>query len=217
SVIKENAGLYLTLVASCLYAIAVQVFFPYMLIYIQYVVMPESEGINLMAASSLIPIIIAVVVLVAGLVLLMVLANKKKALAYVLGTICFIVGLAGLGFAKGLVQVALAAAPTLIGYAVLMIQLAASVRDFTPKGKSGLFQGIRMIFNVLLPMVIGPKLGEIASVNSNTTYLDEYGVAQICPTSDMFIYAAVVTVFVLVPLVILIKKGYLKNNAEVSE
>ena len=214
SVVKENAGLYLTLVASALYSIAVQVFFPYMLIYIQYVVMPESEGINLMAASSLIPIIIAVVVLVAGLVLLMILAGKKKALAYILGTVCFIVGLTGLGFAKGLVQVALAAAPTLIGYAVLMIQLAASVRDFTPKGKSGLFQGIRMIFNVLLPMVIGPKLGEIASVSSNTTYLDEYGVAQICPTSNMFIYAAVVTVLVLIPLVILIKKGYLKNNAE---
>lgn len=217
SVIKENAGLYLTLVASALYAIAVQVFFPYLLIYVQYVVMPESEGINLMAASSLIPMIIAVIILVAGIVLLMILANKKKALAYILGTVCFIIGLTGLGFAKGIVQVALAAAPTLIGYAVLMIQLAASVRDFTPKGKSGLFQGIRMIFNVLLPMVIGPKLGEIASVNSNTTYLDEYGVAQICPTSDMFIYAAVVTVLVLVPLVILIKKGYLKNSAEVSE
>ena len=126
-------------------------------------------------------------------------------------------GLVGLGFAKGLVQVVVAAAPTLIGYAVLMIQLAASVRDFTPQGKSGLFQGIRMIFVVLLPMVIGPKLGEIASVNSNTTYLDEYGVAQICPTSDMYFYAAAVSVLVLVPLFILIKKGYLKNSAEVSE
>lgn len=217
SVIKENAGLYLTLAAYSLYSIAVQVFFPYMLIYIQYVVMPESEGINLMSASTLVPIVIALVVLVAGIVLLLKLANKNKAKAYIIGTVCFIIGLAGLGFAKGLVQVVVAAAPTLIGYAVLMIQLAASVRDFTPKGKSGLFQGIRMIFVVLLPMVIGPKLGEIASVNSNTTYLDEYGVAQICPTSDMYIYAAVVTIFVLIPLVVLIKKGYLKNNAEIAE
>ena len=217
SVVKENSGFYLTLVAFSLYSIAVQVFFPYMLIYIQYVVMPQSEGINLMSASSLVPIVIAVIGLVAGIVLLLMLANKSKSKAYVIGTVCFIVGLVGLGFAKGLVQVVIAAAPTLIGYAVLMIQLAASVRDFTPQGKSGLFQGIRMIFVVLLPMVIGPKLGEIASVNSNTTYLDEYGVAQICPTSDMYFYAAAVSVLVLVPLFILIKKGYLKNNAEVSE
>ena len=216
SVVKENSGLYLTLVASCLYAIAVQVFFPYLLIYIQYVVIPQSEGINLMAASSIIPMAIAVIILVAGIVLLLKLANKSKSKAYIIGTVCFIIGLTGLGFAKGLVQTVVAIAPALIGYAVLMIQLAASVRDFTPKGKSGLFQGIRMIFNVLLPMVIGPKLGEIASVNSNTTYLDEYGVAQICPTSDMFIYAAVVSVLVLIPLVVLIKKGYLKNNAEVN-
>ena len=217
SVVKENSGFYLTLVAFSLYSIAVQVFFPYMLIYIQYVVMPQSEGIDLMSASSLVPIVIAVIGLVAGIVLLLMLANKSKSKAYVIGTACFIVGLVGLGFAKGLVQVVVAAAPTLIGYAVLMIQLAASVRDFTPQGKSGLFQGIRMIFVVLLPMVIGPKLGEIASVNSNTTYLDEYGVAQICPTSDMYFYAAAVSVLVLVPLFILIKKGYLKNNAEVSE
>lgn len=217
SVIKENSGLYLTLIASALYAIAVQVFFPYMLIYIQYVVVPASEGTNLMSASSLIPIIIALVLLVAGVVFLMKLANKNKAKAYIIGTICFCVGLTGLGFAKGLVQVIVAAAPTVIGYAVLMIQLAASVRDFTPQGKAGLFQGIRMIFNVLLPMVIGPKLGEIASVSSNTTYMDEFGVAQICPTSNMFIYAAVVAVLVLVPIAILTKKGFLKNNAEVSE
>ena len=71
SVIKENSGLYLTLIASALYAIAVQVFFPYMLIYIQYVVVPASEGTNLMSASSLIPIIIAIVLLVAGVVFLM--------------------------------------------------------------------------------------------------------------------------------------------------
>lgn len=216
SVIKDNAGLYLTLVASCLYSIAVQVFFPYILIYIQYVVMPESADINLMSASSLIPIVIALAVLVAGVILLMKLANKNKSKAFVIGTVCFIVGLTALGFAKGIVQVVVAAAPTVIGYIVLMIHLAASVRDFTPKGKSGLFQGIRMIFNVLIPMVVGPKLGELASIHSNTTYMDEYGVQQICPTSNMFIYAAAVAVIVLIPLAVLIKKGYLKKNAEAA-
>ena len=36
SVIKENSKLYLTLLALCAYSIAVQVFFPYLIIYLQH-------------------------------------------------------------------------------------------------------------------------------------------------------------------------------------
>ncbi len=212
SVIKENARLYLTLSASCLYAIAVQVFFPYLLIFIQYVVIPESEGIDFMAPGSLVRIAIALIFMVVTIVLLMKLASVNKSKAFIIGTVCFVVGLTALGFANGIVEVIMAAAPTAVGYVVLMIHLAATVRDFTPEGKAGLFQGIRMIFNVLIPMVVGPKLGELASVSSQTTYVDEYGVSQICPTANMFIYAAIVSVAVLVPLFVLIKKGYLKGE-----
>ena len=70
STVKENAQLYLALAASCLFCVAVQVFFPYILIYIQYVIMPASEGINILSASFLIPAIVAVAALAAGLVVL---------------------------------------------------------------------------------------------------------------------------------------------------
>jgi hypothetical protein len=65
-----------------------------------------------------------------------------------------------------------------------------------------------MIFVVLLPMVIGPALGDLACRNSAVTYANEYGVETIVPSSSMFVYAAVVSVFVAIPLFFLIKKGF---------
>ena len=42
------------------------------------------------------------------------------------------------------------------GYMIGTAVLGAKVRDYTPVKEVGLFQGIRMIFLVLLPMVTGP-------------------------------------------------------------
>ena len=81
------------------------------------------------------------------------------------------------------------------------------MRDFIPEDKVGLFQGIRMIFFVLIPMVVGPWIGDIASRTSNLTII-EYGVEKLVPSTSMFLYASVVSVFVLVPILVLAKKGF---------
>ncbi|MBQ5969327.1 MAG: MFS transporter [Clostridia bacterium] len=208
SVIKENNRLYLALAALGFFSIAVQVFFPYLLLYIQHAILPASEGIDLVSPGFLIPAVLSVLVLVGGIVLLLRLGGKNKGAALLIATGCFAVGLLALGFAKDLRTVVPAIAPTVIGYAVLMIIFNATVRDFTPESKAGQFQGVRMIFYVLLPMVIGPKLGELAALGSSVHYKDDYGVEQILPTSNMFLYAVAVAVLILVPLVFLVKKGF---------
>ncbi|MGN1195138.1 MAG: MFS transporter, partial [Acutalibacteraceae bacterium] len=209
STIKENSRLYLTLAASCLFSVAVQVFFPYILIYIQYVIMPASEGMNILSASFLIPAVLAVAVLIAGLVVLLRVGERKgKSKALIPAAVLFVIGLFALTFAKNLLSMIICACIMAVGYAVLMIMLNAAVRDFTPENKVGLFQGIRMIFNVLIPMVAGPMLGNLACANSGVTYTDEYNVVKDAPTSNMFLYAAIVAVFVFIPLLVLIKKGF---------
>ena len=96
-------------------------------------------------------------------------------------------------------------APTFIGYLVLTIQFSASIRDFTPPEKTGLFQGIRMIFFVLIPMVVGPTLGNIATKNSNVTYI-ENGAEKVLPTEAMFLYAAIVAILIFIPMLAFLKK-----------
>lgn len=213
SVIKKNLNLYLILVAVGLYSIAIQVFFPYLFVYLQYVVLPANP--NLLSIATIITAVIAIAVAVAGIVILMKLAGKNKALALVPGIVCLVVGLLILSTSTSLPIMLIGIAPTVIGYLVLMIQLNAAIRDFIPEGMAGRFQGIRMIFMVLLPMVIGPWLGDIACRNSNITYVNEYGVETIVPSAAMFLYAAIVALLALVPLIILIKnKVFVKQIEE---
>lgn len=118
------------------------------------------------------------------------------------------VGLVILSTTTNIHGVLIGVAPALLGNLVMGIQFNAAIKDFIPEGKAGLFQGIRMIFTVLIPMVLGPYLGDLACRNSAVTYMNEYGVETIVPSKSMFIYAAVISVFVLIPLFFLIKKGF---------
>ncbi len=209
SVIKKNSVLYLVLAAVGLYNIAIQIFFPYLFVYLQYVVLPVNPDI--LSPAVIVSAVIAVAVALAGIIILMKVADKNKALAFVPGIICLVVGLLVLSLGTKLPVMLLGIGPTLIGYVVLAIQLNASIRDFIPEGMAGRFQGIRMIFVVLLPMVIGPWLGDIACRNSNITYMNEYGVETIVPSASMFLYAAIVSVAALIPIAVLIKKKVFKK------
>ncbi len=210
SVIKENSRLYLTLASLGCFSVAFQVFFPYLLVYLQYVVIPDNtaDGASLLSTSTIIVAVIAVAVLVAGIVLLLKLAGKDKGKGLVLGVVLMIIGLLVLSTTTNIKAVLIGVAPTAIGYVVLGILFNASVKDFIPAGKAGLFQGIRMIFFVLIPMVLGPAIGDIACRNSAVTYINEYGVETIIPAKSMFLYAAIVAVITLVPLYFLVKKGF---------
>ncbi len=208
SVVAKNSRLYLTLAAVCLFNVAFQVFFPYLFVYLQYVILPANEGLNFLSAGVIIPAALVIMCLVAGVVILMKLSAKNKAYGFIPAVILMTIGLVILSSTKNIVGVLIGVAPTVIGYLVLSIQLNAAIRDFIPVGKAGLFQGIRMIFVVLIPMIAGPVIGDIACRNSAVTYINEYGVETIIPAASMFLYSAVIALFVFIPLGFLIKKGF---------
>lgn len=207
SVIKTNSRLYLTLASVCLFSVAVQVFFPYLFIYLQEVIIPANSDLNLISAGVIIPAILAVVIMIAGIIVLMKISDKNKALGLVPSVILMAVGLFILSTTTNVIGVLFGVAPTVIGYLVLTIQLNAAIKDFIPAGKAGLFQGIRMIFVVLIPMVVGPFFGALAAKTSDVQY-EEYGKMITLPSEKMFVYSAIITLLVFVPLIPLIKKGF---------
>ena len=207
SVIKNNVRLYLALFAIGFSSIAYQVFFPYLLVYLQYVVIPDN-GDNLITTSVIITAAIVIVALIASFVVLLKVSAKNKAFGLVPCMILQTAGLLLLSTSTDIKVILIGVVPTLVGNLVMGIQLNAAIKDFIPQGKAGLFQGIRMIFTVLLPMVIGPALGDLACRNSAITYANEFGVETIVPSSSMFLYAAIVSVFVVIPMIFLIKKGF---------
>ena len=207
SVVKANANLYLVLAALCIYNIAIQVFFPYLFVYLGNVIIPNA----VFDVKTIIVAVIAVAALAAGVIGMLKASDKNRLAAYLVTIVLFITGLFILSTSTNIIVVLIGIAPTLVGYVVIQIQLVATMRDFIPEDKVGLFQGIRMIFVVLIPMIVGPALGDIACRSSNITIV-EYGVEKLVPSTSMFFYAAIVAVFVLIPMLILAKKKAFKKQ-----
>ena len=171
--------------------------------------LPANADINLLSAGVIIPAVIAVVTIIAGIVILMKVAVNNKPVTFLTSSTLLIAGLFILSTSTHIMTIIVGIAPVLIGYLVLTIQLGASVRDYTPQDNVGLFQGIRMVFTVLIPMVVGPTLGNIATKNTS-------GVEDVLPTKAIFLYAGIVAIFLIVPMIALIKnmkKEKTSNNA----
>ena len=208
SVVKDNKRLYLALTAYCLSATAFQVFFPYIFIYLGNVLNFSLDSV----LSSLTPttVILAAVVVIGAIALLVFTGKlmdkigKEKFLIF--SVLLYVAGLVAAGFAENVVVFFVCAVPALLGWALFSIATNASVRDFMPAGKVGVFQGIRMIFYVLIPMIVGPFIGNLVCRVSSVTYTNEYGVVTSAPGAVMFWASAAVAIFILIPVVILKKK-----------
>ena len=218
SVIKENSRLYLALASFCFAIIAFQVFYPYLLTYIQYVVIPDNGGVNnLLKPSVIITAVIVAIILLACIVSLLKLSTKKRGFCLVIGVTVLTLGFLLLSTSTNIYVILISILPVVLGNALVNILFGAAVKDFIPEGKAGLFQGIRMIFAVLLPMVIGPVIGDKACQNAAQTILNEANAEVIVPAKDMFLWAAIVCVFAFIPLYFLNKKGAHTEEAKTDK
>ena len=196
SVIRQHAGLYLSLAALFVFSVSVQVFFPYLIIYMQHYLQFDNYAI-----------VLGMVLLTASLV--SVLSGKwidhagRLRFAYPAGGL-MLAGLAAMYFTRGMVSTILAGIVMMSGYMLLTAALGAQVRELTPAGQAGHFQGIRMIFGVMLPMIVGPFIGAAVIRGSAATYV-ELGQVKTVPTPAIFLAAAAVLCLLILPLQMLSK------------
>lgn len=208
SVIVKNSRLYLALVSFCFAIIAFQVFYPYLLTYVQYVVLPDNGGVqNILKPSVIIMAVIVLTILLASIVALLKLSTVKRGLCLTIGVLVLTGGFFLLSTSTSIYVIIISILPVVLGNALVNILFGAAVKDFIPEGKAGLFQGIRMIFAVLIPMVVGPVIGDMACQRAAQTILNEVNAEVIVPAKDMFLWAGVVCIFALIPLYFLIRKG----------
>lgn len=199
STVKANKMLYVTFCAFCIFNISYQVFMPYIIIYLE-----KSLGITNYAIPLGIILILAAVIsiLLGGAI------DKFGKVKFMLpSSIVLIAGFVGMYFAKNVPLPALIAVGTVMmgAFLVTSATVCGAIRDYTPQDKVGLFQGVRMVFQVLIPMVAGPYIGAAVIKNNNATY-EELGVVKTIPTSNIFLAAAAVAVFALIPVAVLLKK-----------
>lgn len=194
SVVAKNRELYLSFAAFALFSIAVQVFFPYLIIYMQNYLHFDNYAI-----------VLGVVLLFASLVSVaagrFIDSTGKLNLVLPAAGVMF-QGLIAMYFVRNMTAVIIAGCVMMSGYMLVTAILNALIRDHTPEGKAGHFQGIRMIFAVLIPMLIGPRIGALAIRGSDSTYV-ELGVTKTVPTPAIYLAAALVLLTVIVPVIFL--------------
>jgi len=194
SVVRANVGLYLSFAAFCLFSVAVQVFFPYLIIYLQSYLKIDAYAIVL----GVVLLVASVVSVAFGRVI-----DRVGKLRFVLpAAVVMFVGLIAMFFVRSMLAVIVAGCVMMGGYMLVSAALGADIRDRTPKDKVGHFLGIRMIFAVLLPMLLGPQLGAAVIRSGELTYV-ELGQVKSVPTPEIFLAAALVLVTVFVPVLFL--------------
>jgi len=197
SVVKGNRSLYLTLVCVAVFNISIQIFMPYLILYYT-----ESLGLDnyvLIFAPAI--VIAAVFTGLYGKVY-----DTRGFRSAIIPTLLLLMaGYAGLYFFRGTVPVFLASLIMMCGYLGTGAMLGAKVRTHTPANKSGMFQGLRIFAQVLIPGVVGPAIGAAVLKNAETV-LNNDGTTSFLPNENIFLWAFLAGLLVWLVLVPLIRK-----------
>ena len=185
SVIKQNPLLYVTLGAFALFGISIQIFMPYLILY--YEVSLGMTGYVFIMAPA---IVLASVVTVfwgryydkVGFIRSVIPALGMLALGYV---VLFCMRATALVFIGSLLMMS--------GYLAGMAVFGAMIRDKTPEGKAGMFQGLRIFAQVLIPGVIGPAIGAAILKNAEVIVGND-GTESFVPNANIFLGALLVLI-----------------------
>ena len=197
SVVKENKNLYLTLCLLALFNISIQVFMPYLILYYT-----ESLGMDnyvLIFAPAI--LLAAVFTGLYGKVY-----DRKGFRAAILPTLGLLMaGYVGLYFFRSTAPVFAATLVMMCGFLGTGAVIGAKVRTHTPENKSGMFQGLRIFGQVLIPGVIGPAIGAKILENAATIVGDD-GTTSFIPNENIFLGAFVAILAVWIVLIPLLRR-----------
>ena len=193
SVVKANPFLYLTLLLFAVFGISIQIFMPYLILYYDVTlgmdnyVMIMAPAIVLASAVTALygrlydkwgfgkAIFPAIAALSAGYILL------------------FFFRSTALVFAGSLLM--------MCGYLSGAAVFGAMLRDYTPVGKAGMFQGLRIVAQVLIPGIVGPMIGAGVLKNAETVMNDD-GTTSFIPNANIYLAALIVAVILLILLAV---------------
>ena len=200
SVITANKQLYLTLLAYAIFGISIQIFMPYLILYYT-----ETLGMD-----NYVLIFAPAIVLAAAFTFFYGKVYDRKGFAF---SILPPLGLLGAGYVllflfKSFVPVFAGTLLMLCGYLSAMAIFGAMLRDRTPENKAGMFQGQRIIGQVLIPGIIGPMIGAAVLAKAETV-LNSDGTESFLPNANIFLAALIAAVFIfaaLLPLFGMLKK-----------
>lgn len=189
-----NKELFWVFVVNCVYFIAFNVYFPYITIYLNnylnlsYTISGAIQAIGLVSA-------ICLTIPVARWI------NRGKTAPIILFAVAAnFVGLILFTLSSKLSVLLIATFCAGIGYVLVIQTITAWVKNLFPEQQRGQFEGVKMIFAVCLPMVIGPFISNVVIKNYGV-YMEIDGISGMVPTEVLFLISAIITLFTLLPLI----------------
>ena len=197
AVVKENKMLYFTLCALAVFNISIQIFMPYLILY--YTVTLGMDNYVLIFAPAI--VVAAIFTALYGKVY----DRKGFGFAVVPTILLLMAGYVGLYFFRTTAPVFVASMLMMCGFLGTGAMLGAKVRTHTPENKSGMFQGLRIVAQVLIPGVIGPAIGAKVLENAEMILNDD-GTSSFIPNANIFLAALIVLLTLWVVLIPLYQK-----------
>ena len=194
STIKSNVSLYIYLICFIIFNISIQIFMPYLMLYYD-VSLGLGENYVLVMAPAV--VIASVVTAIWGKVY-----DKKGfsfSSAFSIAWLC--VGYVMLYLFKNTALVFIGSLFMMSGYLAGMAVFGAKVRDLTPVGQAGMFQGVRIFSQVLVPGVIGPKIGAWILRDADEVVGGD-GTKSFIPNENIFLGALIVAIVMIVVMVV---------------
>ena len=202
STMKQNVSLYIYLACFIVFNISIQIFMPYLILYYEKS-LGMADYVFIMAPAI---VIASVVTAFWGKVY----DKKGFKFSYTISFAWLCSGYIVLYLFKNTALVFIGSLLMMSGYLASMAVFGAKVRDLTPEGKSGMFQGVRIFSQVLVPGVIGPKIGSWILRNADMVENAD-GTKSFIPNQNIFLGALIAAAVAMI-VMILCKKPISKEQ-----
>lgn len=199
SVVKNNKMFYMALAAFSVFNISIQIFMPYLILY-------YTEALHM--SNYVLIMAPAIIFASAATVFFGKRYDRVKFVKSIPFSLAFLAaGYIVLSIFTSVPAVFIGSLLMMTGYLSGCAIFGAVIREYTPAGMSGQFQGVRIVCQVLIPGAIGPIIGA-AVLSGAEQVANSDGTYSFIPNRGIFIAALAVTVLlvgVLVPFIHMLK------------
>lgn len=211
TVFAENKLLYAVIGAFAVFNISIQIYMPYLILYYE-----KGLGMTNYVLILAPAIVIAAVITAFYGKLFDMLGFKSSVMPTIL---MLMAGYILLYFGRKTEIVFFGSLLMMTGYLTGMAIFGAMIRNHIPEKKSGQFQGIRMIGQVLVPGIVGPAIGA-AVLSDAEVVINNDGTTSFLPDERIFLaafLAALCLLFILAAIFHMMRHGHYQLISEAGE